>query len=399
MRLVRLLLLTCALLAGGLGTSTGRGEDDPPPDPSPAAASPLVEVRYTLHGEPAVALGRILVTAVDGGVLVEERDGRLVTIPAAELLEKSEHQEPFRYFTADELEVRLREEFGPPFSVVRTRRYVMATNASREYAQWCGKLLERLQTAFYAYWRRDRLDLHEPPHPLTAIIFADPAEFAAYAARDAGPAVAATQGYYSIRTNRILLTDLTRDAGANAPRSEGEIQRRVEGRLANLITVVHEATHQIAFNSGLHTRYADNPMWVTEGMAMYFESPDLQSTSGWRTAGRLHPGRWQQFQDYVRHRRPPGSLATLLTSEDRFRDPDALADAYAESWALTYYLIQERRREYAAYLQRLARKPRLKWDSPQQREEDFRAAFGDDLAGLERDFLNYINRLRPPAMR
>ncbi len=391
---VRLLLMSFACLTGGGGASAARGDDLLPPAHA-SAAPPLVEVRYSLNGEPALVAGRILVTAIDGGLLLEERDGRLVTIPAADLLEKSTSGDPFRYFTAEELEARLLEEFGPQFSVVRTRRYVLATNASREYAQWCGKLLERLQTAFYAYWRRDRLELSEPPQPLTAIIFADPAEFAAYAARDAGPAVAATQGYYSIRTNRILLTDLSRDAGGNPARSEGDIQRRLEGRLANLVTVVHEATHQIAFNSGLHTRYADNPMWLTEGMAMYFEAPDLQSSGGWRTAGRVHPGRWQQFQDYVQHRRPPGSLLTLLTSEDRFRDPDAMADAYAESWALTYYLVRERRREYADYLQRLAHKPRLKWDSPQQREEEFRAAFGDDLAALEREFLSYISRLRP----
>ena len=49
------------------------------------------------------------------------------------------------------------------------------------------------------------------------------------------------------------------------------------------VTVIHEATHQIAFNCGLHTRYADNPLWLTEGMALYFETPDLRSRSGWRT--------------------------------------------------------------------------------------------------------------------
>ena len=46
---------------------------------------------------------------------------------------------------------------------------------------------------------------------------------------------------------------------------------RPEGE-RTVATVVHEATHQMAFNCGLHTRYADIPVWVSEGIAMYFET-------------------------------------------------------------------------------------------------------------------------------
>ena len=44
-----------------------------------------------------------------------------------------------------------------------------------------------------------------------------------------------------------------------------------------MATIVHEATHQIAFNCGMQQRYADIPLWLCEGMAVYFEAPDLAS--------------------------------------------------------------------------------------------------------------------------
>lgn len=381
-------LFTGGLCLAVLSIAAGNADEA-----APSAA--LVEVRHLVDGSEAVSRGRVLVAAADGGVLLEERDGRLTAIKGSDVQSRAPAGVEFTPCTADELSTALLAEFGAGFVVVPTRRYVIVTNAGRPFAQYCGRLFERLQTAFYAHWKRDGLDLHEPAQPLVAVIFADPAEYAAYATADAGAALAQSQGYYSVRSNRIILADLTRGPGEAGARNEGEVQRRLEGRIANLVTVVHEATHQIAFNSGLHTRYADNPMWVTEGMAMYFEAPDLKSTTGWRTAGRVHPGRLQQFQDYVRQRRPANSLATLLTTEDRFRDPATMADAYAESWALTFYLIRERRAEYVAYLQRLGGKPRLAWDGPREREQDFRAAFGDDLAALERDFLAYMSRQRP----
>ena len=54
--------------------------------------------------------------------------------------------------------------------------------------------------------------------------------------------------------------------------------------LRTVSTIVHEATHQIAFNCGLHTRLSDCPRWFSEGIAMYFETPDLRSAKGWNRA-------------------------------------------------------------------------------------------------------------------
>ena len=279
------------------------------PGDDTTAVSQSRNIHHRVGDSESITRGRVLLIAADGGLLVEARDGSLVTVQPDHLLSNDDAGEPFAPAAADELSAQLLDELGAGFEIVRTKRYVIATNAGTGYGQWCGRLLERLQTAFLAHWKKAGIEVAEPTQPLIAIIWAEPQQYAAYATADAGAALAQSQGYYSIRSNRIVLADLTRGPGQSAAANDGEILRRVESRVANLTTVVHEATHQIAFNCGLHTRYADNPMWLAEGMAMYCEVPDLRRTTGWGTIGRIHPGRLAHFREFIAQRRAAGSLA------------------------------------------------------------------------------------------
>jgi hypothetical protein len=160
-------------------------------------------------------------------------------------------------------------------------------------------------------------------------------------------------------------------------------------------TVIHEATHQIAFNCGLQQRFADIPLWVCEGLAMYFETPDLSYGKGWRTVGEVNQPRLTRFQNYLL-RRPTDSLQTLLSDDKRFRGGDAetAVDAYAEAWSLNYFLLRMHAKEYEAYLQRLAEKQPLVWDDPAARLKEFKACFGPDLTGLDAEFVRYMSRVK-----
>jgi hypothetical protein len=86
-------------------------------------------------------------------------------------------------------------------------------------------------------------------------------------------------------------------------------------------------------------------------------------------------------------------LTTLLTDDKRFRDPATSADAYAEAWALTYFLIRTRGEAYAKYLQALGQYPQLGETSVEERIAEFKRAFGDDLPALEAEFLRYMRRV------
>ena len=153
-------------------------------------------------------------------------------------------------------------------------------------------------------------------------------------------------------------------------------------------TVVHEATHQIAFNCGLHARYSDCPMWFSEGIALYFETPDLGSSKGWRTVGAVNQPRLSQFRQYL-NGRPDDALATLVRDDERFRDTKKSPDAYAEAWALTYFLVRKRSEQYVAYLKMLSEKTPLLYDDQEARLKQFRRVFGD-LRALDAEFLRYM---------
>jgi hypothetical protein len=361
----------------------------------PAAdAEPLVRMTFVDDsGQTTAAEGKVVVEAADGGVLLLARDGRLWSITPKQKRDVESMGRPFSLFAADDLGRALVGELGPHFEIVKTRHYVIATAAGPQYAQWCGDLFERLLDAFLAHWKAVGLDVSEPVGPLPAIVFADEHEFKTYAAADAGSFGEESKGYYSIRTNRIVLYDLTAGKGKKRATSATEIKRRTAAAAFNVATIVHEATHQIAFNSGLHVRFADNPLWLTEGMAMYFETSDLDALREGKTIGQINRPRFDRFLAFARGRRKRDSLTTLISRTDRFTDSHKAADAYAEAWALTYFLNERHPQEYVAYLKRLAKKPPLIWDEPSARLSDFKSAFGEKLPALDAEFLRFMKAL------
>jgi hypothetical protein len=52
-----------------------------------------------------------------------------------------------------------------------------------------------------------------------------------------------------------------------------------------------------------------------------------------------------------------------------------------------------KRKAYVEYLHQLSEKGPLVFDGPDGRIEEFKAAFGEDLERLDRDFLRYVERL------
>ena len=336
--------------------------------------------------------GRIEVEAVDGGLLLVTRDGRLWTITPDQLQNRESTGESFEAFNAEEIQTQLAVELGNDFDIHSTRHYVICSNAGRHYTKWCGNLFERLYAAFRRHWRTSRLGTDKPEFPLQAIVFANRKQFADYASQIPGVDAATSKGFFSARTNRIVLYDLTASENGRAARNAAEVRRKVQQSPFNVATVVHEATHQIAFNTGIHTRYADNPLWLTEGLAMYFETPDLENPAGWRSVGKANRWRLEQLRQSVQAGRQQSTLAQLLTTDDLLREAETAADAYATAWAYTYFLIKTRRKAYVEYLRGLSTKTPLVWDTPEQRLADFRAAFGENPDRLERDFHRYMER-------
>jgi hypothetical protein len=360
------------------------------------AGRALLGVEYVTrleNGKQRELAGKIEVEAEDGGVLLLTPDGALWPLPKEEIAARRSDAAAFAPLSHDQLAKQLAAELPAGFKFHQTKHYLIAYNTSPAYAQWVGSLYERLFTAFYNYWGQRGVELHEPEFPLVALVFENKASYAQFARAEVGEAAQSMIGYYSLKTNRMVSYDLTgvedlRVVGERNTAARINVILSQPGAERTVATIVHEATHQVAFNSGLQVRYADIPFWVSEGIAIYFETPDLSSSKGWRKIGGVNRVNLVNFRKLAKNRE--SGLETLLSGDQRFRDPAKAADAYAEAWALTYFLLRTRGEDYVKYLQALAHYAPLGEQSTDERLAEFKKHFGDDLPKLEAEFLRYM---------
>lgn len=338
--------------------------------------------------------GIVVMEAVDGGLLLERPDERLELVQPTTILSRTAVARTDAESPRD-LGRRILGELPPGFDLIVTKHYCICFDTSRAYAQWCAALFERLHDAFANFWNQAGIEMAPPPRPLLVVIFADRQRYEAFAARDLGAAADRVVGYYNLMTNRITTFDLTGSAGLPRPAGQAAARAGLEilgsqeasGMVA---TLVHEATHQMAFNGGLHQRLAPVPLWVSEGIATYFETPDLSNDRGWKGIGTVNAPRLERF---LAHHRA-GAVAPMVLGDEPFRQPDEALDAYARAWALTFFLVQTRKAAFVEYLRTISRKQPLTDDSEQERLEDFRDAFGAAPAELEESLFKYMTRLR-----
>jgi hypothetical protein len=338
-------------------------------------------------------LGKIVVEAVDGGVLLLARDGELWPITVEEIVRKRSDNVEFKPYTRTEMNKQLLVKH-PGFKLHQTVHYTICYNTSPAYAQWVGALYERLYDGFYNFWEKKGLKLAEPELPLVALVFDSRENYELHARRDLGAAPGAIIGYYSLQTNQVSMYDLTGIEGASS-KTRGSTAARINAILSqpaaerSVATIVHEATHQLVYNSQLQTRYADIPFWMSEGLAVYFETPDLESAKGWKRIGGINRHNLLEFRRWMRER-PANSLTSLLTDDKRFRDPQQASAAYAEAWAFTYFLMRTRGEAYTNYLRKLSELKPLVALEPQQRVEIFTTSMGHDLEKLDAEFIRYM---------
>ena len=318
--------------------------------------------------------GKILIEARDGGLMIQSDDGRIWMIQPDQIINRASDDQPFKPLSYDEMAKRMKLELPRGFAVYRTANYLIVHNTSEQYAKQVGRLFEQLHRGFYAFWKNQRWRLPEPEFPLVALVLADRKDFLKYAGSEVGETAEVVIGYYHLSSNRMTTF--------NVPNLE-----------RNVSTIIHEATHQLAYNCGLQKRFADNPMWVSEGLALFFEAPDFKSASRWRGIGRVNQVNLQRWREYF-PRRPANSLVSLISNDDRFRTPQTATDAYAESWALTYFLLKTKRKEYVEYLRKLSDIRVMEELSARERVSMFEKVFDTSVAEIDKELINYMKQVR-----
>ncbi len=362
------------------------------------SATAVETVHIDQKGMPQQLVGEVIVEDSAGSILLETDEGAFHTIMANVIRSRQSDAQPLERLDKEGLAERLLEEMGPGFQVYQSKHYVVVYNTTRKYAQWCSSLLERLQRGFLAYWRKQGCDVQEPEHPLAVVVLGDKASYMQYAKQELGAAAGSAIGFYSLQTNRITMYDLT---GMQALRREDTRRGSLHDITAMLsqpeaeplvATIVHEATHQIAFNCGMQKRFGANPVWLGEGLAVFHETPDLSSSRSWTGIGRVNYERWDRYRHNANNNRV-APLRSLILSDERFRNPRTAVDAYAEAWAWTYFLITWHTDQYVAYLKDLAAKPVLTVDDKRTRLADFTKHFGSDFQALEDEFYRRMSRI------
>lgn len=343
--------------------------------------------------------GEVLIEAQDGSLLFQQSNGRLRIVTLEEVASKTIEDTPTKPLDKQAIGDRLLDELPDGFKIHTTEDYVIAYQTERSFAKWIGNLYQgRLKRGFKKFWskRQFKTKVGEPKFPLVAVIFADRHQYAAYVQRELNIDSGSMVAYYNLQTNRVTMFDLTaeqqpRNANSNSERDIDRILRSPSS-IPMVTTIIHEGTHQLMFNSGLQTRLADTPLWLNEGVAMFFEPPDRKSKQGWNGPGRVNYIRLNDLKNSVR---AEDALVSLVSDDQRFLDDQQTTlAAYAESWALTHFLINRKSKAFGQYLTFLSTKQPQQPPEPGQRLADFKKFFGEDLAKLDKEFIAYVRRLR-----
>lgn len=340
-------------------------------------------------------------TANQSGFLAIERaDGEIAAFRQTEVDELIELETPFVPLTKKELGEKLLAEAGADFKTESCDHFLIVYNTSEAYARWCGKLFEALYGSFERYQQRHGFDLPEPEFTMTVILFSNRCQFVDYARRDI-PNPEGIAAYYNRLTNRVVLYDLSEEETGRSGLSRKHLLtvEQIDEFLSrpqaafNVATIIHEATHQIAFNRQMFRRTGPYPLWLAEGLSMFFETPDENSARGWSSRGNANKPnlmRLDHLQKYLATGAPDPFRDVIR--EDRFNEN--LIDSYAASWGLFFYVNAKEPKKLAEYVKIISNKPPYAVYSSQDRLEDFEKTFGADWDKFHRALLRFLGRVR-----
>jgi Protein of unknown function (DUF1570) len=296
------------------------------------------------------------------------RDGWMHAIdPKSERGDVNPIEKSYEPMSAMELRNELRSEYGPQFEVLSTQNFLVVQPNGRGQ-QWA-QLFEQSHQGFVDYMTRRGVDVRQSNFPMVAIVMPD--ETAMYAEMERlGVSIRRVAGVYTGLSNRVVTHD-------NASRSETQS------------TVRHEAAHQSAFNTGVHSRVSETPKWISEGVGQMFEPAGMTNL---RVAAAVSDRINQDSLKVIRSRfdnreNYAKAVMSLIRDDSAFADQSSVYDAYAVSWSMMFYLAERQPEKFAALLnQTSSRQPFIAYPVT-ERQKDFQKIIGDPL-----DFINGLSR-------
>jgi len=302
------------------------------------------------------------------------RDGEVFDFAPKEASGFQRVAEGFQSYSASEMRGRLMREFGQGFEVSGAGNHLVVHPAGQRDL-WAARF-DDMSPTFISYFSARSFRLESPPFPMVAVVFPNRSSFVRYAAKSGVRVSTGVLGFYSPTSNRILMYDTT------AGRSTAQWRLNAE-------TIIHEAVHQIAFNLGVHNRFAPQPRWLVEGLGMLFEAPGVSNARAYplRT-DRINRYRMNAYKQRAA-KRSSESLAEMISDDRLFKsDPET---AYAQAWALTFYLVENEPRKYSQLLALAAARPNFQAYTGAERLRDFQSIFGSNLLLLEARMTRFLD--------
>ena len=306
-------------------------------------------------------------------VVLLRRDGRITRLPATDLNKLEVVKEKYEPYSRDEMLNKLRTEFGSKYQVSPTKNFfvVHPRGSAKKWAQPFQDLYYR----FGIFFRARGVELEEPKTPMVAVVLKTRREYDRMI-KDYQPGMEYSAGYYSSRSNRIITYDLS-DQG---------------NWLDSNDTLVHEATHQTAYNTGIHRRYANSPRWATEGLAQLFEAKGINNSRYYgKISNRINKQGLRELKALYRKDKVAGSLEQLVQSDDLFRTD--VNKAYAVSWGVSLFLLENYPKKYVAYLAHDGAREPFQGYSRTDRAKDFAKFFGTNFTNLDARMKTFFAKL------
>jgi len=285
---------------------------------------------------------------------------------------------------AKESETRIREIVNlPSMRVQISDHYILLhdtpdTKTFRRRKSRADLRLELLETVYESYFMKFALDgiLLEPPQErMMVVLFHDEKDYQRYCTQ-IDPTLLSAAGFWSPVDNACVfydqgssermkaLDELNADLKRAKNQARGTSVSRDTAHLSNTIdllvkvakeeddieVVSHEATHQLAGNTGLMPRGKIALRWAHEGLASYFET---SSDAVWNGIGAVNERRLKSYYR-VSSDETMRSIELLVSDLlfDGAQNARAEVDAYGQAWALTHYLMENKPEKLVEYYRR-----------------------------------------------
>jgi hypothetical protein len=276
----------------------------------------------------------------------------------------------------DAREQEILAHLGSRFRVLRSQHYLIFYSSPLSFAKRRKAQFENLYDKFYSYWEKKEFQLKTLDQRLVSILFESREEFQIYAKNNGGLPQAG--GYYWSKTNWTYFYDS--GVSANIAKAEAQIEerkkqikefeekikqpnfnlpqnkktltemkknlRKYEDYLENFVEdqnltiTIHEATHQLCYNLGIIGLSDLCPTWVTEGIAVYFETGTEDGS--WQGPGRKNDSYIQEVKGASSQNKLPAFTQFLAINQGFFSGGIDTGTGYALSWTLMYFLLRDK---------------------------------------------------------